>query len=119
MPLATTHQYAEMLDRATEGGYALAAVNVTSSETLNVASRGFAEAGADGIVNLETAVGLPGKCSRQDVVLQVECGVVGGEGDGLAGPSARQGGLYTTPEDLLRVATVLGTGAQDRYLAIA
>jgi len=35
MPLATTHRYAEMLDRAAEGGYALAAVDVTSSETSN------------------------------------------------------------------------------------
>jgi fructose-bisphosphate aldolase, class II len=208
MPLATTHQYAEMLDRAAEGGYALASVNVTSSETLNAALRGFAEAGADGIVqytpgaaeymsgaavrnavlgargfaqfahaiaapspilvalhtdhcppsrvddwlrpllaeserrvaagqvplfhshmfdgstlalegNLQTAVGLLAECSMLDVVLEVECGVVGGEEDGLAGPSANRDKLYTTPEDLLNVADVLGTGAQGRYLVAA
>jgi fructose/tagatose bisphosphate aldolase len=43
-----------MLDAASAGGYALAAVNVTSSETLNGAMRGFAEAGADGIVQVTT-----------------------------------------------------------------
>jgi fructose-bisphosphate aldolase, class II len=52
--IATTEQYAAMLDAASAGGYALAAVNVTSSETLNGAMRGFAEAGADGIVQITT-----------------------------------------------------------------
>jgi fructose-bisphosphate aldolase class II len=52
--IATTEQYAAMLDAAAAGGYALAAVNVTSSETLNGAMRGFAEAGADGIVQITT-----------------------------------------------------------------
>jgi fructose-bisphosphate aldolase, class II len=52
--IATTEQYAAMLGAASAGGYALAAVNVTSSETLNGAMRGFAEAGADGIVQITT-----------------------------------------------------------------
>jgi fructose/tagatose bisphosphate aldolase len=55
MPLATTHQSAEMLDRAAESGYPLAAVNVTSSERLNAALRGFAEDEADGIVQYAPA----------------------------------------------------------------
>src|SRR5829696_4916031 len=54
MPIATREQYLAMLDGAAAGGYALAAVNVTSSETLNGAMRGFAEAGADGIVQVTT-----------------------------------------------------------------
>ena len=208
MPLATAQQYAEMLDRAAEDGYALAAVNVTSSETLNAALRGFAEAEADGIVqytpgaaeymsgaavrnavlgargfaqfvqaiaaaspvlvalhtdhcpptrvddwlrpllaeserrvaagqaplfhshmfdgstlalddNLRIAVGLLAECSKLGVVLEVECGVVGGEEDGLAGPAANRDKLYTTPEDLLLVADVLGTGERGRYLVAA
>ena len=41
MPIATPEQYAEMLDRAAREGHALAAVNVTSSQTLNGALRGF------------------------------------------------------------------------------
>jgi fructose-bisphosphate aldolase, class II len=52
--IATREQYAAMLDAASAGGYALAAVNVTSSETLNGAMRGFAEAGADGIIQITT-----------------------------------------------------------------
>jgi fructose-bisphosphate aldolase, class II len=52
--IATSEQYAAMLDAASAGGYALPAVNVTSSETLNGAMRGFAEAGADGIVQITT-----------------------------------------------------------------
>jgi len=52
MPLATPRQYAAMLDAAAERGYAHAAVNVTSSETLNAALRGFELADADGIVQI-------------------------------------------------------------------
>src|SRR5262245_26958534 len=52
MPLATSEQYGAMLDAAAAGRYALPSVNVTSSETLNAAIRGFAEAGADGIVQV-------------------------------------------------------------------
>jgi fructose-bisphosphate aldolase, class II len=52
--LATTEQYAAMLDAASTGGYALPAVNVTSSQTLNGTMRGFAEAGADGIIQVTT-----------------------------------------------------------------
>jgi fructose-bisphosphate aldolase class II len=52
--LATTEQYAALLDAASAGGYALPAVNVTSSQTLNGTMRGFAEAGADGIIQVTT-----------------------------------------------------------------
>ena len=52
--IPTTEQYAAMLDAASAGGYALAAVNVTSSETLNGTMRGFAEAGSDGIIQVTT-----------------------------------------------------------------
>src|SRR4051794_26535456 len=54
MPLATAQQYSAMLRAAADGGYALPAVNVTSSETLNGALRGLADAGADGIVQVTT-----------------------------------------------------------------
>jgi fructose-bisphosphate aldolase class II len=52
--IATTEQYAAMLDAAAAGGYALPAINVTSSETLNGVMHGLAEAGADGIVQVTT-----------------------------------------------------------------
>lgn len=54
MPIATPEVYAEMLDRAKANEFAYPAINVTSSETLNAALRGFAEAESDGIVQVST-----------------------------------------------------------------
>jgi fructose-bisphosphate aldolase, class II len=54
MPIATPEIYADMLDRASASGFAYPAINVTSSETLNAALRGFADAGSDGIVQVST-----------------------------------------------------------------
>ena len=54
MPIATPEVYAQMLDRAKERGYAYPAINVTSSQTLNAALRGFADAESDGIVQVST-----------------------------------------------------------------
>ncbi|QUH05493.1 class II fructose-bisphosphate aldolase [Saccharopolyspora erythraea] len=54
MPIATPEVYAEMLDRAKSGEFAYPAINVTSSETLNAALRGFAEAESDGIIQFST-----------------------------------------------------------------
>ena len=208
MPIATPEQYAAMLDAAAAGAHALAAVNVTSSETLNGAMRGFAEAGADGIVqvttgaaafasggavrdmalgaralaeyarvlagrypvaialhtdhappdrfgafvrplidesrrrvaasapplfnshmfdgsalpleeNLRVSSALLDELAPLGVLLEVESGVVGGEEDGVAGPEAGREELYTTPEDMLRVAEALGAGERGRYLLAA
>ena len=54
MAIATPEVYAEMLQTAKEKGFAYPAVNVTSSQTLNAAIRGFAEAGSDGIIQTST-----------------------------------------------------------------
>jgi fructose-bisphosphate aldolase, class II len=207
MPIATTEQYAAMLDAAAAGGYAFPGVNVSSSQALNAALEGFAAARSDGLVqvstggaqylsgavardmvagaralaafarevgercpvlialhtdhcppdrldtwlrpllaesierrargeqplfqsqmfdgsslpleeNLRIARELLEQCSRAGVVLEIECGVVGGEEDGIRaeGPPER---LYTTTEDLLRVAEVMGTGERGRYLLAA
>jgi fructose-bisphosphate aldolase class II len=205
MAVPTPEHYAEMLDAARDGGYAYAAVNVTSSQTLNAALRGFAEARSDGIVqvtvggakylagggdavagaralaalgrelaagldvrvalhtdhcppehvdgflrpllaasreraargepplfnshmfdgstlpleeNLALARELLDECREAGIVLEVECGVVGGEEDGIGGDVEHER-LYTTTEDLLRVAEVLGTGERGRYLLAA
>jgi len=196
--IPTAAQYGEMLDAATAGGYALPAVNVTSSETLNAAIRGFVEAGSDGIVqvtvggasfiagadggdaftgarafaqfarvvaepapvlialhtdhcppdhvsdflepligealfhsqmfdgstlpleeNLRIARDLLERCAQAGIVLEMECGVVGGEEDGITGPTGPREELYTTPADLMRVVDVLGTGEHGRYLVAA
>jgi fructose-bisphosphate aldolase class II len=206
--IATAEQYAAMLDAASAGGYALAAVNVTSSETLNGAMRGFAEAGADGILqvstggaefasggavrdmalgaralaeyahvlgerypvaialhtdhappdkldafvrpliaesrrrvnageeplfqshmfdgstlpheeNLAISARLLDELAQLGVVLEVESGIVGGEEDGVAGPESGREELYTTTDELMRVADVLGTGERGRYLLAA
>jgi fructose-bisphosphate aldolase class II len=54
MPLATPETYAAMLDKAKAGRFAYPAINVSSSQTLHAAMRGFAEAGSDGIVQVST-----------------------------------------------------------------
>jgi len=54
MPIATHEKYAEMLDAAQKGNYAYPAINVSSSQTLNAALQGFADAGSDGIVQVST-----------------------------------------------------------------
>jgi fructose-bisphosphate aldolase class II len=54
MPIATPEIYAEMFRRAKEGSYAFPAINVTSSQTVNAALAGFAEAGSDGILQIST-----------------------------------------------------------------
>lgn len=205
MPVPTPEQYLAMLDTASEQGYAYAAVNVTSSQTLNAALRGLVEAGADGIVqitaggasylsggdeaagaralaaltreiadrqpvlialhtdhcppehlegflrplldesldrrnrgeqplfnshmfdgstqpleeNLRVSSELLEGCAQAGVVLEVECGVVGGAEDDVSGEGVEHGRLYTTTEDLLRVAEALGTGERGRYLLAA
>jgi|SRR5680860_377184 len=54
MPIATPEKYAEMLDKAKQESFAFPAINVSSSQTLNAALAGFAEAGSDGIVQVST-----------------------------------------------------------------
>lgn len=206
MPIATPEEFAEMLDRAKAGAFAYPAINVASSQQLNAALRGFAEAESDGIVqvswggaeylsgstvkdmdagaaalalfarevarnyptrialqtdhcppdklqglllpllerskarvtrgedplflghmwdgsslplseNLGKAAELLALCAAARIVLEVEIGVVGGEEDGRsASPDAK---LYSTPDDALRVAEVLGLGEKGRYLLAA
>ena len=54
MPIATPEVYADMLDRAKAGSFAYPAINITSSQTVTAAIRGFAEAGSDGIIQVST-----------------------------------------------------------------
>jgi len=54
MPIATPEIYAEMLDTAKRDSFAFPAINVSSSQTLNAALAGFAEAESDGIIQIST-----------------------------------------------------------------
>ena len=203
MPIATPETYAQMLDKAKAGAFAFPAINVTSSQTLNAAIRGFAEAESDGIIQVSTggaeylsgptvkdmvagavalaayavevaknydvqialhtdhcpedkldgfvrpllsisaervargeeplfqshmwdgsavpldeklqiAENLLAAASAAKIVLEIEVGVVGGEEDGVANEINEK--LYTTAEDGLATAAVLGTGEKGRYL---
>ena len=52
MPIATPEVYNVMLNRARDGKFAYPAINVTSSQTLSAALRGFADAESDGIIQV-------------------------------------------------------------------
>ena len=54
MPIATPEIYREMLDKAKGGEFAYPAINVTGSESLNAALKGFADAESDGIIQFST-----------------------------------------------------------------
>ncbi len=71
MPIATPGDLQpSMLDRAKAGGYAYPAINVTSSETINAALRGFADAG-----------NVPGSSRSRPAAPSSASGTIG-EGDG-------------------------------------
>ncbi len=57
MPIATPEVYAAMLDKAKQGSFAYPAINISSSQTINAALAGFAEAGSDGIIQVSTGGG--------------------------------------------------------------
>jgi fructose-bisphosphate aldolase, class II len=54
MPIATPDQYAEMLNKAKDKGFAYPAFNVSSSQTINAVLHGLTEAGSDGIIQVTT-----------------------------------------------------------------
>jgi len=54
MPIATPEVYAQMLDAAKANAFAYPAINVSSSQTLHAALKGFADAGSDGIIQIST-----------------------------------------------------------------
>jgi fructose-bisphosphate aldolase class II len=206
MPIATPKQYAAMIDAAQAGGYAYAAINISSLPTLNGALKAYADKKSDGIIQVSTgagefasgtsvkdmslgaivlaeaahrlaakynvlialhtdhcqpkkvdgflrpliaetarrrAAGLPNlfqshmldaselplaenmklskellkECAKNEIILEVEAGVVGGEEDGVDHSDQPREKLYTTPEDMLAVYDALnGLG---RYMFAA
>ena len=69
--------------------------------------------------NLDIAVPLLERCQKNELILEVEAGVVGGEEDGVSGEGAPAEKLYTTPEDMLEVHGRLGSVAGAQYLLAA
>ena len=67
--------------------------------------------------NLDIAVTLLERCHKNEVILEIEAGVVGGEEDGIKAEASAK--LYTTPEDMLEVARRLNTVKGARYLFAA
>ncbi|HEY5161320.1 MAG TPA: class II fructose-bisphosphate aldolase [Gaiellaceae bacterium] len=57
MPIVDPKTYTQMLDAARAGKFAYPAINISSSESLNAALRGFVEAKSDGIVQVSTGGG--------------------------------------------------------------
>ena len=67
--------------------------------------------------NLRIAEELLALCRDNEIVLEVEAGVVGGEEDGITGaPNAK---LYTTPEDMLLVYDTLSRVEGGRFMLAA
>ncbi len=58
--------------------------------------------------NLKLSVDLLKVCKENEIILEVEIGVVGGEEDGIDNTDTPAEKLYTTPEDMLAVAEQLG-----------
>ena len=67
--------------------------------------------------NLDIAVKLLERFRKDDLILEIEAGVVGGEEDGVKASAAAK--LYTTPEDTLEVARRLNAIEGGRYLLAA
>jgi fructose-bisphosphate aldolase, class II len=67
--------------------------------------------------NLDISVELLERCHRNEVILEIEAGVVGGEEDGIKASASAK--LYTTPEDTLEVARRFSAVKGARYLLAA
>jgi len=57
--------------------------------------------------NMKIAKELMALCAANEIILEVEAGVVGGEEDGVSNEHAPADKLYTTPEDMLGVYEAL------------
>lgn len=69
--------------------------------------------------NLDIAVKLLERFHRNDLILELEIGVVGGEEDVIKAQDTPREKLYTTPEDMLEVARRLNEIKEARYLLAA
>lgn len=69
--------------------------------------------------NMDIAVPLMERCAKNEIILEVEAGVVGGEEDGVNTEDTPAEKLYTTPEDMVEVARRLSAVEGGRYMFAA
>jgi len=69
--------------------------------------------------NLKHAVELLDLCAQNEIILEVEAGVVGGEEDGVNTEHVGRAKLYTTPDDMLAVYEALRQVKGARYMFAA
>ncbi len=69
--------------------------------------------------NLANAVPLLELCRDNEIVLEVETGVVGGEEDGIGRDSASSEKRYTSPDDMAQVYETLGRVSGGKYMLAA
>ena len=69
--------------------------------------------------NMTNAVKLMQLCAENEIILEVEAGVVGGEEDGVSTENVGKEKLYTTPEDMLAVYEALSTVKGAKYMFAA
>lgn len=68
--------------------------------------------------NIKIAKGLFERCAKNEIVLEVEAGVVGGEEDGQNNEGVSNDKLYTTPEDMIKIYDAL-SGIKGTYTVAA
>lgn len=69
--------------------------------------------------NLKIAKDLLARCMKNEIVLEIEAGVVGGEEDGENNSDVPNEKLYTTPEDMMEVYETLSQVEGATYMVAA
>jgi fructose-bisphosphate aldolase class II len=69
--------------------------------------------------NLDIAVPLLERCHKNEIILEIEAGVVGGEEDAIKTEGVPAEKLYSTPEDVIEVARRMNEVKGARYLLAA
>ena len=69
--------------------------------------------------NMNQAVQILERCAKNEIILEVEAGVVGGEEDGVDNEGVDKSKLYTTPEDMVEVYRILSTVKNGRFMFAA
>ncbi|MGE5558317.1 MAG: class II fructose-bisphosphate aldolase [Bacillota bacterium] len=69
--------------------------------------------------NMKIARELLARCAKNEIILEVEAGVVGGEEDGVSNAGVANEKLYTTPRDMLAVYEALSSVPNAKYMFAA